>query len=441
MKLWLLLAASPVWAQHMLPLSMKKSTEIALAPAGNTRIELARELVAQAEARKAQARGALLPNLDGSVSYQDVTRNLKAFGLSFTGLPGIPGVPSFSFPAFVGPFSIFDARATATQNVLDLSSIRRYKASTAGVEAARNEQENTRHQVTDQVARAYLAAVRADARVDAARANAELAEALLRLAESQRRAGTGLAIEVTRAEAQLANERQRLEAAGNERNKAHLQLLRVMDLRLDTKLDLTDRLAYQPAEPVSYEQALRTALDGRPDWKAQQSRERVAQISYSATRSERLPSITAFGDYGPIGPSPGDSRSTRAAGLALRVPIFDGGRRDARRAESASQLRVEQIRTRDLREQLELELRIAFDNLSSAEAQVRTAEEGLRLAEKELEQAQRRYKAGVATSIEITDAQTRLARARENRISALFQHSLARLDLGTAMGAVGRFLP
>lgn len=125
----------------------------------------------------------------------------------------------------------------------------------------------------------------------------------------------------------------------------------------------------------------------------------------------------------------------------MRVPIFDGGRRDARRAESGSQLRTERIRTKDLKQQMELDLRIAFDNLISAELQVKASEEGLQLAEKELEQAQRRYQAGVTNSLEVTDAQTRLIRARDNRISAVFQHNLSRLDLGTAMGTVERYLP
>ena len=72
---------------------------------------------------------------------------------------------------------------------------------------------------------------------------------------------------------------------------------------------------------------------------------------------------------------------------------------------------------------------------------VKTAEEGLQLAERELEQAQRRYKAGVTNSVEVTDAQTRLERARDNRIAALFNHNLARLDLGAALGTVDRYLP
>jgi len=150
----------------------------------------------------------------------------------------------------------------------------------------------------------------------------------------------------------------------------------------------------------------------------------------------------AYADYGTTGIN-GDVVSllpTRDYGFALRVPIFDGGRRDARRAETASQFRQERVRTNDLREQIELDIRTALDSLHSAEEQLKVAEEGLTLSDSELTQARRRYAAGVASSLEVTDAQTRLERARDNRIDALFSYNVARIDLGRSMGNVRRMI-
>jgi outer membrane protein TolC len=125
----------------------------------------------------------------------------------------------------------------------------------------------------------------------------------------------------------------------------------------------------------------------------------------------------------------------------LRVPVFDGGRRNARRAESESLYRAEQARTRDLEQQAALDVRLALDALRSAEEQVKVAEEGLKLAGDELSQAQRRYRAGVTTSVEVTDAQTRLARARDNRTAALYLFNQARIDYGQATGTIRSMLP
>jgi outer membrane protein len=94
------------------------------------------------------------------------------------------------------------------------------------------------------------------------------------------------------------------------------------------------------------------------------------------------------------------------------------------------------VRTNDLKEQVELDVRLSLDELQSAEDEVKVATEGLSLAENELAQARRRYDAGVAGSLEVTDAQTRLERARDNRTAALYAHNIARVDLAQAMGQV-----
>jgi outer membrane protein TolC len=331
---------------------------------------------------------------------------------------------------------VFDVRATVNQSVFDFSSIRRYQASKVAVEAVKQDNEGTRDQVTDQVARAYLTGLRAEAALETAKANVELSEALLKLAQSQKAAGTGTGIEITRAEVQLANDNQRMLVAQNDVERAHLQLLKVIGLRLDNRVELLGKLEYVPVQNVDAAQALVTAREKRAELKAQGQREENAKLSYSATKLERLPTLGAFANYGDLGSSITNALPTRTYGVTLKVPIFDGGRRDARRVESASAYRQEKIRTSDLRDQIELDVRLALESLRSADAQVKAAEDGLMLAQNELAQAQRRYKAGVTNSIEVTDAQTRLDRARDNRISALYNYNVARIDLGTATGTI-----
>jgi outer membrane protein len=430
-----LLAAFICSAQSPLPLSMKRAVEIALAPDGSTRAALAQESIQQAQDRVAQAKAAFLPNLDTSVQDRRETTNLKAFGFSFN----IP-VPGFSIPSLVGPFSVLDARATAQQSVLNFSDVRRYQASKATLAAVKFDNDATRSQVSDEVARGYLACLRTDADRDTARANVELSETLLALARRQLTAGTGTGIEVTRAEVQLANDRQRLIRADNDRARAVLQLLKSMGLRMDSSIEFTDKLAYKPIDPASSEALLETARLARPELKTQQQREEAARLSHSAVRSERLPTIGASGDYGAIGADVVSARATYTLGVSLRVPVFDGGRREARREESFSQYKQEQIRTRDVGQQIELQVRVALESLRSASAEVDASAGGLQLAENELAQARRRYEAGVGTSVEITEAQTRLQRARDNQVIALYDYNVARLDLATATGTIGEYL-
>ncbi len=429
-----LFCAGIACAQDTLPLSLKRAVEIALAPEGSPRVALAEESIRQSETGIAQARAAFLPDIEGSVSDQNETINLKSLGLTFQ-LPA-----GLSFPSVPPPFSVFDIRATANQSVFDFSSIRKYQSSKVSVEATKADAETTRNQVSDTVARSYLACLRADAKLETERANVDLSDALLKLSNRQKTAGTGLAIEVTRAQVQLANDRQNLIVAENDRRKAVLQLLRAMGLNLDARIEFTDKLAYKPVDVGPMETALDKARKERAELKAQTKREEIAKLNYGSVKAERLPSISAFGNYGSTGPGIDGALPTRSVGVSLKVPIFDGGRRDARRAESLSELRQEEIRTRDVKQQVDLDVRLALDSIKSAASQVETAREGLTLAENELAQAQRRYEGGVANSIEVTDAQTRLDRARDNQIAALYNYNLARLDLATATGSIAEYL-
>jgi outer membrane protein len=427
----LLLVATLHIAQERMPLTMKQAIDLSLSADGNARVQLARELIQASQTRVAQSKAALLPNLDGSISGQNFTRNLKAFGVQF---------PTPGFPDVVGPITVFDARITASQTVFDFSALKRVQAAKAQVDVAKAEEEASRNAVSDAAARAYLALVRAGEALTMNEANVKLAEALLKLANSQKQAGAATAIEVTRAQVQLANEQQRLLVTRNERDRAEIQLLRVIGLKMDLHLEPTDKLQFAPVDTVSVNEAIETAKQMRSDLRVQSRREILSKLNYDAVKWERLPSIGAFADAGGIGLDPADSRFTRTVGVSLRIPIFDGGRRDARRAESASVVRQEQIKGRDLLRQIESEIRLAFESLQSAEGQISVADQGLQLSGTELAQARRRYEGGVGTSIEVSDAQTRLARARDNRTAALFLHNLAKIELASAMGVIHKVI-
>ena len=430
--------ADPPATPGTMRVSLKQAVDIGLAPEGSPKIALAQETMKEAEERRLESRGDLLPNLESSVSDHRETVNLKAYGFSFT-LPAIQGL-SFAIPTFVGPFTVFDARVTAQQTVLDFSTIRRYQASKVNVEAAKSDFDSTKNQVSDQVARAYATTLRADAALATAKANVELSQALLDQSRRLKDAGTGTGIEVTRAEVQLANDQQRLVVAQDDRRRAALNLMRAMGLKLDTQIELTDQLSYKAADIGDLESALADARKTRAELKAQKQREVSARFSYNSVKDERLPSVGVDGNYGTIGTGLVGNQPTYTYGFTLRVPVYDGGKRDYRREESFSQYRQEQTRMRDLEQQVELDVRLAFDSVHAAENEVKTAQDGLQLAQQELAQAQRRYAAGVANGIEVTDAQNRLARAQDNRIAALYDYNVARIDLAAATGRIREYV-
>jgi len=419
--------------QSPLQLSLKRAVELATSPEGNTNIQLEEEAVREAKARTAEARSALLPNVETYASETSMIRSLAALGSNTVKLPF-----NFHLPNQAGPYDITDVRATATQSAFDFSALRRWQAARKAVRATKSEQEHATNEISALVAKAYVAALRANADVDASNSDVELAKALLTQAQNQKNAGTGTGIEITRQKTKLADQTQRLLEAQNNRTRTHLQLLRAIGLRLDTEAELTDKLVYTPEETMTLEQAEAEAFKNREDYKAQQEHENGARLSFSAAKWERLPTIQAWGDYGTIGQTDIAIMPTRDFGITLRFPIFDGGRIDAQRAEESSRYRQEKIKSNDLRQQIELDIRTALDSLHSAQEQVRVAQEGLELADNELTQARRRYTAGVTNGLEVTDAQTQLEHARDNQIAAIFNYNIARMDLGEATGTIRR---
>ena len=104
-----------------------------------------------------------------------------------------------------------------------------------------------------------------------------------------------------------------------------------------------------------------------------------------------------------------------------------------REAESA--LREQQALAEDLRGRIYYEVQSAFLNLRSADERVRVSSSTAKLAQEQLNQAQDRFKAGVASNIEVVQAQEAVSGASEAYIASLYAHSSAKARLAQALGA------
>ncbi len=436
-------------ARGPIKLTLRRAVQMATSPEGSVRVQIQNENVKQAQMRSNEVRAGFLPDIESYVSIQSTVRSLSAQGLTdisltlptaanasqqalYTALD--PLIEGIRIPNRSGPFHVLDVRGTGTQSLFDYSLIKRFKSSRANVRGSKQDLNSVDDQVTSQVARTYLSALRADATLEAVQADLDLSQAELKQAEHQKQAGSGTGIDVTRTGVQVANDRQRLLVAQNQQAISHIQLLRAMSLHPTTPIELEDKLEYHPIDALNPEDAVSQALANRPDLKSQLEREDASKLNAQAVKYERLPTVVAQFDYGTVGPQDVLLLPTRDYYGQVRIPIFDGGRRDARRTEAYSQLRQEQLRTTDLRDQIEQDVWTAIDTLKSADEQVKVSEEGFHLAERELEQARRRFEAGVAGSLEVSDSSDRLVRARDNRIQAIYNHNVARIDLGQALG-------
>ncbi len=385
----------------------------------NPAVQIFKEKIAQAEHVADTRFGALLPNISGRVSG---ARRRFFFG-SFGGNPSVSK-----------PIDFYEARASLTQNIFSLSLIQRWRAATTGIDVANLDSQVSERDTMATTGLVYLEGLRAQKAVDARQADVKLNIELLRLAVERKSAGMATTLDVTRARVQLENERQRLLVARNDFNRAKLNLIRAIGLPFDVRIVFTDELELIHVPEQTTVDALLIARENRVELQAQKHRERLAALTLSSVVSERVPNLGASADVGLIGNQVPDALTTDNVQVLLTVPIFDGGQREGRISENRSLVRQESIRTQDLEYQVTLEVRDALLTIESAQQQVAVSQLGLKLSLKELDLARERFAVGVATNIEVTNAQTSVAQARDNHIQALFTFNAARVNLARAQG-------
>jgi outer membrane protein len=118
------------------------------------------------------------------------------------------------------------------------------------------------------------------------------------------------------------------------------------------------------------------------------------------------------------------------------VPVFDGFRRAGRIEEQSALAREVEVRERDLRSQVTVEVRGALLDLSSAREQVDAGRERVRLTEQEVTQARDRFAAGVAGNADVISASLSLSAARTSLVEAEAAYQSARVSFARAEGTI-----
>jgi len=417
-------------AQANLSLTLAQATEMALK--NNLASTLSRERVAEAKGQKALSLAELLPCLQASSFAGNQTANLAAMGFTAGVFPGIR--------PFLGPYSVFDARLRMTQTIFNLGSIWRFQAGRAGEAIATQQERFVAQQVATATALAYLRAAAAAETVASANANLQWAERLLELATHQRNAGLATGLDVARAETHVADRQVQLAAAQTEQDTARLELLRLTGAPLASELTLAEPMRFEPVEAADARAAVLMAWVERSDLLAAEQQVRATLAERKAATAGYAPTLSFEGDYGVSGIKPNDlDLPTRSVAVSLNLPVFDGGRTRAAVRIAASVERQAKAQFADLKAAIEKDVRLAIDNLTTREAQMRAAQKTLALATRELELAQDRFQNGVGDNIEVLNAQTALESARQTLVVSLAQFHVARLNLASATGRVQDF--
>ena len=431
------IASALVDAQQTPVVSLTLGDAARLAARQSALAQGARLRADEADARVRQRKADLLPTVSSYVQEAWRTFNTSTLGIDFPAPPGQP--PVFDPKGQIeGPINTLDVRGRVQQNLVDFGALGRVRSARAAARSSSADADATAEQAATIATNAYVRAMRADADLHARQADTVLATELLGIARAQLQAGTGVALDVTRAQSQLASTRASLIASRTARDHAHLDLLRSLALPVGSDLILSDSLSTAiGGEPVPDEAALvAQALHNRPDIVAEEQRVLAAQQGLSAIKAERLPTLGLVADDGVIGKNGARMLNTYTWGLQVTLPIFDGFKREARVQEQQSVVKEAQIRQHDLEQQAQADVRGALLDLAGAREQLDAARERLRFAEQEVSQARDRFNAGVAGNADVVNASLALTASRTLVNDAETAYQLARVSLARATGSV-----
>ncbi len=292
--------------------------------------------------------------------------------------------------------------------------------------------------------RAYFAAEQAQASLatemqaeQAAQQSAEVAAA---------RMAAGLGLEADRLQAQTAHAQARLNRiqAQEKRESAWGVLAAAIGVRPGTPITLPAEDDAKPEAPdldAQIDALMERAQQLHPRIAAARAQLQAAQDAVAAARVGGRPSL-AFSAFAERSDTPVDRVSSRqqietsSLGLRLNAPLFEGFGRSYRIRQAEA-----------LRTGREAELLAARQDVAQAvwesyvavrgSAEARQASRGLLdSAGQSYALASGRYQAGVGTLLELLRAQSDLAMARQQEVTARTRWRLARLELAASLGQI-----
>lgn len=286
---------------------------------------------------------------------------------------------------------------------------------------------------------AYYDLLAALAAERAAVENLRFAENSLKAATARERAGVAVKSDRLQADASEAQARLALrQAEGN---------LAIARGRLATAILLppTTQLALAPPPAIGDAVLLGQSADAliaeaerlRPDLAQGRANLRAAAAGLGVAQAVRRPSLS-------LGSRPGVTLGTRGqdvasgtAGVTLNIPLFDSGGRTAAVAEAQAEAERAEANLAATAQGAALDVWSRYQQLSVEATNLETARRLLASSEEAAALTQGRYRAGLATIVELLNAQAALADARRQLVAAEFGVRTAELQLARSVGRMG----
>ena len=216
----------------------------------------------------------------------------------------------------------------------------------------------------------------------------------------------------------------------------HLATLRnLLNIDRAEPLTLTTEVSYQPFD-TSVDNCISYAHRSRLDLAAARAKLRQRELAVESARAGKRPSVNltlGTGLTSQFRPRH-DTSSDVSASVGVSWNIFDGGVTRGAIEEAEAERDIALLNVKKEEESIDLNLRKAYLNMREAEQRFTSTGDAVRQAREDYHIANERYRAGEGILLDIIDAQTALATAETNAISARYDYARYRAQVENLMG-------
>jgi outer membrane protein len=319
-------------------------------------------------------------------------------------------------------FNHVGAGVTLSQLITDSGRTRNLVAhSNLQAQASRQDYQATRYDVVLAVDQAYYEVLLAEQLVTVARQTVTTRQAVVDQVTELTKNKLKSDVDLSFAQVNLADAKLMMLRGRDRLNSAYAQLAQTLGTQQHVRYELKEEA--MPADPPAEAEALiAQGLQNRPELASMRLQTQAAQKFVEAERDLKRPSVTltavggALPYINPGNANPGIDKTYESAAVNVQIPIFNGFLFSARRQAA------------------EYQLRTAYERAKTSFEAIATTQQLLTQANLAMSLAQGRYDLGLASIVELTQAQLGQTSAQVETLNAKYQYQEAYAELQYTLG-------
>ena len=436
------LISSYLFAQDGSNLTLSEAIEYAMS--NSVTIQNAKMNIQDADEQIKERRAIGLPKLGGTIDYQYYFKvPTQALPESFVVLAKDPvtGELPDGFSREV-QFSLkhnFNAGLSLNSLVFDGTYLVGLRAAKLYREYVNQELISVQQELKNDVAQAYLPSLIVSESISMLDKNIANLEKLLFETRESYKAGFVEQLDVDRLELSLANLKTERENFQRQRKQAIDALKFAINYPLDQDLVVADDINKLLIEATDDELTKAMSYYDRPEYKVAELGTKLNELNIDQYRAGYLPNVVGFASYTQVfqGNKLDDSGFWAPIGIVgatINIPIYDGGDKKAKIQRARIQLEQAKDQVSELERLINFQVKNARTDYLNAKSRVENQQKNVDLAERIYNTTQIKYREGVGSSLEITQAEQSLYESQQNYTQALYDLLVAKTALNKALG-------